>query len=215
MAKLIGIMGDPGTGKTISLKGLPPGETVIFDCDLKGLNWRGWRDQYRKEEKNYYTLNESEKVIKGVRWVGTDESQKHVKYLVVDTVNNLMTSEEMRRCKERGYDKWMDLAQSIWDLVELPGLLRDDLIVILIFHSQTERDENGYEHIRIKTNGRKTEKNDIDSKFNWLVRSVKQDGKYLFETTSHNSTSRTPLGAFDEEYIPNDIMTVIAAMQDY
>lgn len=215
MANLIGIMGDPGTGKSTSLKGLPPESTVYFDTDMKGLNWRGWRDQYNKDKKNYYPLNEPDKIIKGVRWVATDETMKHIQYITVDTINNLMTSEEMRRCKEKGYDKWTDNAQSIWTLVELPGLLRDDLTIILVFHTQTDRDDNGYEHIRIKTNGRKTEKNDIDSKFNWLLRAVKQEDKYLLETTSHNSTSRTPLGAFEDEYIPNDIMHVIEVMKEY
>ncbi len=138
-----------------------------------------------------------------------------MKFVVIDTVNNLMVSEEMRRCREKGYDKWMDLAQYIWKLVELPGMYREDLTVILVFHTQTEHTEDGYERIRIKTNGRKTEKNDIDSKFNWLLRTVKQGDKYLFEVISHNSTSRAPLGAFEEEYIANDIMQVLEVMKEY
>ena len=97
----------------------------------------------------------------------------------------------------------------------MPSHLRDDLVVIYIFHSQTERTEDGYEFIRIKTNGRKTEKNNIDSRFNWLLRAVKVDGRYMLETTSHNSTSRTPLDAFEDEYISNDIMNVINVMKEY
>lgn len=109
----------------------------------------------------------------------------------------------------------MDLAACIWDLVDLPSQLRDDLTVVLLFHTQTEMTDFGYEFTRIKTNGRKTEKNNIDSKFNWLLRSVKQDGKYLFETTAHNSTTRTPLDAFKEPYIPNDITEVIKVMEEF
>ena len=109
----------------------------------------------------------------------------------------------------------MDLAACIWDLVDLPSQLRDDLTVVLLFHTQTEMTDFGYEFTRIKTNGRKTEKNNIDSKFNWLLRSVKQDGKYLFETTAHNSTARTPLDAFKEPYIPNDITEVIKVMEEF
>ena len=98
----------------------------------------------------------------------------------------------------------------------MPGTLRDDLTIILLFHSQTEHTDDGYQFTRIKTNGRKTEKNNIDSKFNWLLRTVKQDdGQYCFETTAHNSTSRTPLDAFEDEYIPNDIMKVIEVMEEY
>lgn len=215
MANLIGIAGDPGSGKSTSLKGLPAEQTVFFDCDGKGLNWKGWKKDYCKEKNNYFKINEPEKVIKGLMSVATSEKFKHVKYVVIDTVNNLMVSEEMRRCREKGYDKWMDLAQYIWNLVELPGNFREDLTVILVFHTQTEHTEDGYERIRIKTNGRKTEKNDIDSKFNWLLRTVKQGDKYMFEVTSHNSTSRTPLGAFEEDYIPNDIMQVLEVLKEY
>ena len=52
---------------------------------------------------------------------------------------------------------------------------------------ETERTEDGYERIHIKTNGRKTEKNDIDFKFNWLLRSVKQgDGKGYTKSNLYN-----------------------------
>lgn len=215
MANLIGICGDPGTGKSTSLRNLPPTQTFYIDCDGKGLNWKGWKKQYSEEKKNYYKTNHPSLVARILQRVATEEQFKGIHYVVVDTVNNLMVSEEMRRCREKGYDKWMDLAQSVWNLVDEPGAMRDDLTVILLFHTQTDKDDSGYEHTRIKTNGRKTEKNDIDSKFNWLLRTVKQDGKYLFEVTSHNSTSRTPLGAFEGEYIENDIMKVLEVMKDY
>lgn len=215
MATMIGIYGEPGLGKTSSLKGLPAKETFYCDCDGKGLNYKGWRDSFNKKANNYFSTNEPDKAIKCLEAIGTNEKYKHIKYFVVDTVNNLMTSEEMRRSQERGFDKWSDLASYIWRLVELPSEIRDDLTVILIFHSQTEKMEDGYEHIRIKTNGRKTEKNNIDSRFNWLLRAVKIDGQYMLETTSHNSTSRTPLDAFKEEYIPNDIMQVLEVVKEY
>lgn len=213
MARLIGIMGEPGTGKSTSLKGLNPAETFYCDCDGKGLNWRGWRQQYASDKKNYVKTNFPQIVIKYLNNIA--EKAPHIKYFVVDTVNNLMVSDEMRRCREKGYDKWMDLASSIWDLVDMPGMLRDDLTVILLFHTQTEMTDSGYEFTRIKTNGRKTEKNNIDSKFNWLLRSVKVDGKYFFETTANNSTARTPLDAFEDGFIPNDITKVLKVMEEF
>ena len=212
MAKLIGIYGEPATGKSTSLRNLPPEETLYIDADMKGLNWKGWKKQYNGDNKNYLKTNYPQLAIKYLQLA----EKGTYKYVVIDTVNNLMVSDEMRRCKEKGYDKWMDLAACIWELVDLPGSLRDDLTVILLFHSQTDYTEDGYRFTKIKTNGRKTEKNNIDSKFNWLLRTVKQDdGKYYFETTAHNSTTRTPLDAFEEDYIPNDIMTVIEVMEEY
>ena len=212
MAKLIGIYGEPATGKSTSLRNLPPEETLYIDADMKGLNWKGWKQKYNGDNKNYLKTNFPQLAIKYLQLA----EKGTYKYVVIDTVNNLMVSDEMRRCKEKGYDKWMDLAACIWELVDLPGSLRDDLTVILLFHSQTDYTEDGYRFTKIKTNGRKTEKNNIDSKFNWLLRTVKQDdGKYYFETTSHNSTTRTPMDAFEEDYIPNDIMKVIEVMEEY
>ena len=212
MAKLIGIYGEPATGKSTSLRNLPPEETLYIDADMKGLNWKGWKKEYNGDNKNYLKTNFPQLAIKYLQLA----EKGTYKYVVIDTVNNLMVSDEMRRCKEKGYDKWMDLAACIWELVDLPGSLRDDLTVILLFHSQTDYTEDGYRFTKIKTNGRKTEKNNIDSKFNWLLRTVKQDdGKYYFETTSHNSTTRTPIDAFEEDYIPNDIMKVIEVMEEY
>ena len=212
MAKLIGIYGEPATGKSTSLRNLPPSETLYIDADMKGLNWKGWKKQYNGDNKNYLKTNFPQLAIKYLQLA----EKGTYRYVVIDTVNNLMVSDEMRRCKEKGYDKWMDLASCIWELVDLPGSLRDDLTVILLFHSQTDYTEDGYRFTKIKTNGRKTEKNNIDSKFNWLLRTVKQDdGKYYFETTAHNSTTRTPLDAFEEDYIPNDIMKVIEVMEEY
>ena len=212
MAKLIGIYGEPATGKSTSLRNLPPEETLYIDADMKGLNWKGWKKEYNGDNKNYLKTNYPQLAIKYLQLA----EKGTYKYVVIDTVNNLMVSDEMRRCKEKGYDKWMDLASCIWELVDLPGSLRDDLTVILLFHSQTDYTEDGYRFTKIKTNGRKTEKNNIDSKFNWLLRTVKQDdGKYYFETTSHNSTTRTPIDAFEEDYIPNDIMKVIEVMEEY
>ena len=206
-------MGEPGSGKSTSLRGLNPDETFYCDCDGKGLNWKGWREQYNTDKKNYVKTSFPQIVIKYLDNVA--EKAPHIKYFVVDTVNNLMVSDEMRRCREKGYDKWMDLASCIWDLVDKPGSLREDLTVILLFHTQTDMTDDGYQFTRIKTNGRKTEKNNIDSKFNWLLQSVKQEDKYLFGVTAHNSTARTPYEAFSEEYIPNDITTVLKVMEEF
>ena len=45
MAKVIGVMGESGAGKTTAMRNLPDKSTFYFDCDKKGLNWKDWRKQ--------------------------------------------------------------------------------------------------------------------------------------------------------------------------
>ncbi len=199
-----------GSGKTTSLRNLKSEETYYIDCDGKGLNWKGWKSQYNEDNKNYYKTSNPNTVRNLLKNI--DEKASQIRNIVIDTLNNLMVSEEMRRCKEKGYDKWMDLAQSVWDIVDDSLKLRDDLTVIILFHIQRDDETN---FARIKTNGRKTEKNNIDSKFNILFLSKEVDGKYYFETNANNSTARTPLDAFEEKQIDNDMEKILEELKDY
>ena len=47
-------MGESGSGKTTSMRNLPSNETFYIDCDGKGLSWKGWRNQYNVDNKNYW-----------------------------------------------------------------------------------------------------------------------------------------------------------------
>jgi len=213
MAKVIGIMGESGSGKTTSMRNLPPTETFYIDCDGKGLSWRGWREQYNEKKKNYYRTD-FPPIVKNLL-DKVDSEQKHIKYVVVDTINGIMIGDEMRRTKEKGYDKWQEIAQSVFDIINDSNKYRDDLTVIFLAHSQTERDDNGYMFTRMKTSGKKLEKIVLESKLTTVLFAKSSDGKFVFETHANNSTSKTPLGAFEDNEIDNDIMTVINALKEY
>ena len=93
--------------------------------------------------------------------------------------------------------------------------MRDDVTVIFIAHTQTDHDDNGYMFTRIKTSGRKLDKITLESKFPVVLWAKTIDGKHVFETRANNSTAKTPLGAFDDALIDNDIMAVLDALKDY
>ena len=126
-----------------------------------------------------------------------------------------MVADEMRRAKEKGYDKWIDLSQSVWEIVDVPLSFRDDLTVIFIAHSQTVRDDYGNVFTNIKTNGKKLEKVVLESKMTTVLHSVCKEGKYIFYTKSNNSTCKTPMGAFEVDEIENDITIVLEALKEY
>lgn len=218
MSKVIGLMGESGSGKTTSMRSLPPEETFYLDCDKKGLNWKGWRQQYNTDNKNYIASDSFSVAAGMLNRVDKDENFRHIKYFVIDTLNGLMVAEEMRILAMQSGDKrsaWSDLAQNGWALINQALTLRDDLTVIILCHSETISDDNGLIRTRIKTNGRKLEKLVLESKMTTVIWSVRQDGKYKFILSADGSTCKVPLGAFEQDEIPNDITTVIKALEEY
>ena len=132
MAKVIGIMGESGSGKTTSLRNLDPMTTFYIDCDKKGLSWRNWREQYNSANKNYLKTDNKDTVMLALAKINCDknkyaalhpkheeiteeqiEKAKSFKTVVIDTLNGIMVSDEVERMKEKGYDKWTDLAHSM------------------------------------------------------------------------------------------------------
>lgn len=215
MSKVICIAGESGSGKTTSMRNLDPETTMYIDCDKKGLSCKGWRNQYNGEKKNYLKTDFPQVALQALKKIDKEEQYKHIRVVVVDTINGLMIADEMRRCKEKGYDKWQDLAQSIYDLIDYALTMRDDVTIIFVAHTQTDHDDNGYMFTRIKTSGRKLDKITLESKFSTVLLSKCVDGKFLFETQANFSTAKTPMGAFEEKKIDNDIVQVMKALEEY
>ena len=218
MSRVLGCMGESGSGKTTAMRNLPPKETFYIDCDKKGLNWKGWRKQYSVENKNYFATDSFSTCKTLMEKVDKSENFRHIKYLVIDTINGMMVAEEMRILAMQGGDKrsaWTDLASNGWDIINKALTLREDLTVIILCHSETISDDNGIVKTRIKTNGRKLEKLVLESKMTTVVWAVRQDGKYKFILSADGSTCKVPMGSFDTDEIDNDIMIVIKALEDY
>ncbi len=207
------VMGESGAGKTTSMRNLDPATTYYIDCDKKGLSWRGWRQQYNAEKKNYCKTDDQTKVLALLQGINTKATQ--IKTVVIDTINGLMIADEMRRSKEKGYDKWLDLASAIYDIIDYALTVRDDLNVIFVAHTQTDREESGYMFTHIKTSGKKLDKITLESKFPVVLLAKTIDGRHVFETKANFSTSKTPMGAFTEPVIDNDIAEVLKVLNEF
>lgn len=215
MAKVIGIMGESGSGKTTSMRNLDPKTTFYIDCDKKGLSWKGWKKNFSVDKKNYYVTDFVPTVETLLEKINSQDNMKHIKVIVVDTLNGLMVADEVRRMKEKGFDKWQDLAQCIWQLLDKAQELRDDLTVIFVCHSQTQKEDDGYTFTRIKTSGKKLDKLCIETKLTTVLYAVAKGGEYKFQVHANNSTAKTPLGAFEDDEIDNDIVKVLKALEEY
>lgn len=238
MGKVVGVMGESGSGKTTSMRNLDPETTFYIDCDKKGLSWKGWRNQYNAEKKNYVAVDDADTITGLLAGLSGDESTRAViakktrkiykpmdpetvkelkrfKTVVIDTVNSVMVMDEVRRMREKGYDKWIDLAQCIWGLLDYCLTIKSDLTVIMVFHCQTQKDDDGYIFSRIKTNGKKLNKLEPETKLPVLLFADVKDGEHIFHTRADHSTAKAPMGAFNTDDIPNDISLVIKALEEF
>lgn len=217
MSKVIGIMGESGSGKTTSCRNLDPATTFYIDCDKKGLSWKGWRAQYNGNTNppNYYQTDSPTIVMGLLKKINDQENLRHVRTVVIDTINGVMVAEEMRNAKVQGFGKWTDLAQYVWQIFDYCLTMRDDLTVVILAHSITDADDNGIVFTHIRTNGRKLEKIVLESKLTTVLLADCKDGKYIFHTHADRSSCKTPIGAFDQDEIPNDVAEVIKALEEY
>jgi hypothetical protein len=213
MARIIGIMGESGSGKTTSMRNLDPKTTYYIDCDKKGLSWKGWKKQYNTDTKNYKVTDDQAVVLSLL--AGINDKCPNIKTVIVDTLNGIMVADEMRRSREKGYDKWLDLACSVYNIIDYALTMREDITVIFVCHSQTVRDDSGYMFTSIKTNGQKLSKIGLETKFPIVLHAKVIDGQHVFETVANFSTAKTPMGMFADKIIPNDIAEVLKAVEEY
>ena len=209
MAKMLLIMGEPASGKTVSLRNIPKNELYYIDCDKKGLNYKGWKNDFNADKKNYCRTNDGEVVKKLLD--GISKSREDIHYIAIDTINSIMIADEMTRMKGKNYNEWQDLAKCIFELIDDVPDLRDDITVIFIGHIQT--DDDGF--VRLLTNGRKLNKIGLEKYFDVVLISKIMDGKYVFETHSDKSTARVPMGFECEQYIENDLYEIIKELKEF
>ena len=100
MANCVIILGKSGTGKSTSIKGLDPKETVIINTLKKRLPFKGSNSMYNTEHKNLFNIDDYTSVINYL----TNISQKatYVKNVVLDDSIYVMRKEYFKRAKETG-----------------------------------------------------------------------------------------------------------------
>lgn len=100
MANCVIILGKSGTGKSTSIKGLDPKETVIINTLKKRLPFKGSNSMYNTENKNLFNIDDYTSVINYL----TNISQKatYVKNVVLDDSIYIMRKEYFKRAKETG-----------------------------------------------------------------------------------------------------------------
>lgn len=193
------IIGESGSGKSTSMRNFQPGELGIINVSRKPLPFRT-----------------SLKCVNTDNYMQIDDTitKAKAKSLVIDDAQYLMANEFMRNAKVNGYQKFTDIALNFWALVQtVVNDLPDQKIVYFMAH--TERDASGNE--KMKTIGKMLdEKITIEGLFTIVMKTVVQDGRYMFSTqTNGQDTVKTPMGMFDQPLIDNDLRMVDMTIREY
>lgn len=192
------ILGESGTGKSASMRNFKPEELKVINVANKPLPFKNKFESVATDD--YRTIIKELKLNK-----------KHVS--VIDDAQYLMANEFMRRATERGYDKFTEIAQNFWNLVNCVKDLPSDHIVYFMAH--IERDQNGNE--KIKTIGKLLdEKITVEGMFTIVLKTNVTDGQYSFLTqNSGHDTVKSPIGMFPSYAIDNDLKYVDDKIRNY
>lgn len=94
------ILGKSGTGKSTSIKGLNPKETVVINTLKKKLPFKGSGALYNSEERNLFNIDDYLTVITYLKNIS--DKATHVKNVVLDDCIYIMRKEYFHRAKETG-----------------------------------------------------------------------------------------------------------------
>jgi len=234
-AEVVIIAGGNGTGKSTSMRNLPPEESFLINVLGKQLPFPGWkkkwRDKVTEEEKKKGILKNMINVSNPVKAVAAmkrvHDTRPNLKYIVVDDSTYFMTGEFMRRRNEKSFEKWNDMSYEMWDLLRTPvQSFRPDVKVFYMWH--TEEVETGNLlgpsiRAQCKTLGKSLTKNvgiegipRIVLHTHIAVEEEDPSKKYFFITQNlGNTTAKSPMKMFGKALIPNDLMLVIKRMDEY
>jgi len=217
MAQSILIIADAGSGKSTSMRKLNPKETFVINVAGKGLPFKGWKKNYKPINKenpkgNISNVSSASGILKAMKHV--NDNMPHIKNLIVDDFQYMASFEYFERAQEKGYDKFTDIATNIAAVSRMPKDMRDELNVYYLTHPE-EINRNGSVFIKAKTVGKMIDNSlTLEGLFTIVLfgKVIKQDdgtSQYGFETqTDGDNSCKSPMGMFEERFIPNCLQYV-------
>ena len=224
MANAVILLGKSGTGKSSSIKGLNPKETVVLNVLGKKLPFKGSSKLYNQESKNLFRVDDYTQVINMLQ--GIDKNAPYVHNIIIDDAIYIMRKEYFKRAKETGYGKYTELAMHFQQIISTIESMREDINVFIILHSEDVQSDKTTIGYKVSTIGQL-----IDNQYNpvevvpmVLYSSIKYYDKgvatYGFYTHRFMDgmveiPAKSPADMFTEDFIPNDLGIVVTAMKEY
>lgn len=233
MAKVL-ILGASGFGKSTSIgnvselgiTGLNPEETYIISATSKPLPFRGSGKAYpvgKPQDKDVrrYVSNKGDQISAAIKYIL--ENNKNVKNIVLDDANYVMQDYYMANAKKTGYDVFKEIGMFM-DKIFAAMELSHDVNFFMLAHYEEYRDSSADTiSYRFKTVGKMV--NDYitpEGKFDIVLYGKQsydeQDKKVKKQFVTNfdgQFPSKSPVGMFDQLYIPNDLGYVLEKIEEY
>lgn len=209
MAIPVFVIGRSGSGKTYSIKNFKADEVGVISIEKGRLPFK--TDIKTVKVPKDFTVNTSAQLNAAkYAWIEMIISKSKAKSIIIDDSQYLLVNELFDRSKEKGYDKFTDIAVNFRNLVHFVNDMPDeDKIVYFLHHS--EADTDGRE--KAKTIGRMLdEKLTLEGCFDIVL--YCQDHKFYTQAEGM-STAKTPEDMFPAAEIPNDLKAVDEAIREY
>lgn len=192
------LIGKSGSGKSTSLRNFKKDEVAVINVLGKPLPFK--TDIKAPKIADYKNILHQISITKK-------------KVIVIDDANYLITNEFMSKSSVKGYDKYNEMANNYFELINGIKNIKDGKTVYLIMHEDT--DENG--NIKPKTIGKLLdEKVNIQGMFTVCIRSMFENGQYIFRLkTNGQDCVKTPLGMFENETMDNDLKAFDNVVREY
>lgn len=191
MSRLIFVLGQPGTGKSTSLRNLKKDEIGYISVTGKEL-------PFKTDIKPV--------VAKTAKEVATLVGKSTKPIIVIDDVNYLFTFQVFGRSQEKDqFQVFRDIGNDFYKLVEaITG--KDTEQNIYLFGHIELNDKN---LVQLKTAG-KTIRDNIapEGLTNIVFEAINDLGEFVFRVKSDGSGVKSPMDMFDSETIPNDLKVI-------
>ena len=219
-SKLIGVVGQTGTGKSTSIKHLDPKETYIINVAKKELPFKGSEKLYNTENKNYKEVDDALEIARLLKTIS--EKAPHIKNIVIEDSNYIMGFNMVAKATEVGYTKFSLMAKDMVELFREARKLRDDIKVFYFTHPEAIEDGGDIVGYKIKTAGKLIDNQVLlEGLLTVCLYTHVEENKdgnvnYYFITNRFKKLpAKSPDGMFDEVKIPNDLSYVCKKLDEY
>lgn len=209
MAIPVFVIGRSGSGKTYSIKNFKADEVGVISVEKGRLPFK--TDIKTVKIPKDFTVNTNAQLNAAkYAWIEMVITKSKAKSIIIDDSQYLLVNELFDRSKEKGYDKFTDIAVNFRNLVHFVNDMPDDDKIVYFLH-HSEADTDGRE--KAKTIGRMLdEKLTLEGCFDIVL--YCQDHKFYTQAEGM-STAKTPEDMFPAAEIPNDLKAVDEAIREY